>query len=256
MTAVIRSELLKIRTTAVPWVLAGVAVLINGLLILVIFLSKDYGGAGDDVPHTTQQLRNLLGSGFTGYILALLLGVLMITIEFRHKTVTTSFLVTPRRQVFVLGKLITAAVMGALLGVLMLVVALVGGGLTLSARGGSFSALAHQIPAVAPGFILVFALFSILGVGIGSILTNQVAAIIVSLGWFIILEGILTSLVHAAYKWVPTGAADAASNLTRNQGNGIHFALFNWWQGALLMLGYGLLFAVIGSALLSVRDVT
>ena len=66
------------------------------------------------------------------------------------------------------------------------------------AQGGSFSALVHQIPAVAPGMILVFALFAILGVGVGSVLTNQVAAIIVCLGWFIILEGILVSLVHGA----------------------------------------------------------
>ena len=67
-------------------------------------------------------------------------------------------------------------------------VALVGGGITLSARGGSFGALVRQIPAVAPGFILVFALFALLGVGVGSLLTNQVAAIIVSLGWFLIVE--------------------------------------------------------------------
>jgi len=256
MIAVIRSELLKIRTTAVPWVMAAIAVVINGLLILIIFLSQSYGGPGDDVPHTTQQLRNLLGSGFVGYILALLLGVLVITIEFRHKTVTTSFLVTPRRPVFVAGKLLTAAILGALLAVLMLVVTLIGGGLTLSARGGSFSGLVHQIPAVAPGYILVFALFSILGAGIGSILTNQVAAIMVSLGWFIILQGILTSLVHSAFKWVPTGAAAAAANLSRNGGNGPQITLFTWWQGGLLMLGYGLLFAGIGSLLLTSRDIT
>ena len=258
MIAVIRSEFLKIRTTAIPWVLAGIAVLLNALLMLVIFLGRDYAsGTGYDVPHTTQQLRNLLGSGFQGYLLALLLGVLVITVEFRHKTVTTSFLVTPRRPVFVGGKLITSAVLGALLGVLMLVIALVGGGIVLVTRGGSFSALAHQIPAVAPGFILVFALFALLGVGIGSILTNQVAAIIVSLGWFVILEGILVSLVHSAYKWVPTGAADAASNLTRGARNGgLQFPLFSWWQGTLLMLAYGIGFALVGSLLLTRRDIT
>ena len=256
MIAVVRSELLKIRTTAVPWVLAGVAVVIEGLFILTIFLGRDQGGPGYDVPRTTQQLRNLLGSGFQGYLLALLLGVLIVTTEFRHKTVTTSFLVTPRRAVFVGGKLLSAAVLGALLGVLMLVIALVGGGLTLSTRGGSFADLAHQIPAVAPGFVLVFFLFAILGVGIGSILTNQVAAIIVSLGWFVILQGILVALVHSAYKWVPTGAADTASNLTRGARDGLQLTLFNWWQGALLMLAYGLGFALIGSFLLSRRDIT
>ena len=92
----------------------------------------------------------------------------------------------------------------------MLAVTLIGGGITLSAQGGSISSLAREIPAVAPGMILVFALFAILGVGVGSVLTNQVAAIVVCLGWFIILEGILVSLVHGAARWVPTGAATAA----------------------------------------------
>ncbi len=265
MIAGIRSEWLKIRTTAVPWVLTGIALVIDGLLILVYFVSHDGSGGGGGgggngsfgglgYPHTTQQLRNLLGAGFEGYLFALLLGVLIITIEFRHKTVTTSFLVLPRRPLFVGAKLITAAILGAVLAVILLVVTLIGGGITMSAEGGSFSALVHQIPAVAPGMILVFALFAILGVGIGSVLTNQVAAIIVSLGWFIILEGILVSLVHGAERWVPTGAATAASNLTR--GRGSDFGLFNWWQGTLLMLAYGLVFAAIGSAILTRRDIT
>ena len=263
MIAGIRSEVLKIRTTAIPWVLAGIALVINGLLILVYFVNHDSGGSGNGVgnsfglpnyPHTAQQLRNLLGSGFEGYLFALLLGTLMVTVEFRHKTVTTSFLVTPRRPQFVGAKLISAAILGALLAVIMLVVTLIAGGITLSAQGGSFSSLVGQIPAVAPGMILVFALFAILGVGVGSVLTNQVAAIVVCLGWFIILEGILVSLVHGASRWVPTGAATAAANLTR--GRGADFGLFNWWQGALLMLGYGLFFAALGSFILIQRDIT
>lgn len=266
MIAGIRSEWLKLRTTAVPWVLTGIALIVNALLILVYFVSHDGGGGGNggnggngsfglpNYPHTVQQLRNLLGSGFQGYLFALLLGVLMVTAEFRHKTVTTSFLVTPRRPRFVGAKLITAALLGAVLAVIMLVATLIGGGLTLSAQGGSFSDLIHQLPAVAPGMILVFALFAILGVGVGSVLTNQVAAIVVCLGWFIILEGILVALVHGAERWVPTGAATAASNLTR--GRGSDFGLFNWWQGTLLMLFYGLFFAIIGSIILTRRDIT
>jgi ABC-2 type transport system permease protein len=265
MIASIRSEWLKMRTTAVPWVLTGIALVIDGLLILVYFLNHGDSGGGNgnnavnsfgfpNYPHTTQQLRNLLGSGFEGYLFALLLGVLILTTEFRHKTVTTSFLVLPRRPRFVGAKLVSAAILGAGLAVIMLVATLIGGGIALSADGGSFSALAHQIPDVAPGMILVFALFAILGVGVGSVLTNQVAAIIVSLGWFIILEGILVSLVHGAARWVPTGAATAASNLTRGQGS--DFGLFNWWQGTLLMLAYGLIFAIIGSVILTRRDIT
>jgi ABC-2 type transport system permease protein len=268
---IVRAEWLKLRTTAVPWVLGAIAIIINGLLILVIFLNHGSnaggfggGGGGDNgqtlltgpnYPHTVQQLRNLVGSGFTGYLLALLLGVLMVTTEFRHKTVTTAFLITPVRPIMVGGKLLMAAIAGIGLALIMLVTAVIGGGLTLISLGGSFSALLHQVPAVAPGMILVFVLFAILGVGIGSLLTNQVAAIMVTLGWFIILEGILVSLVNGAARWVPTGAAEAAANISRSR-TGISSLLFNWWQGSLLIVAYGLVFAVVGSYILTRRDIT
>jgi len=266
----VRAEWIKLRTTAVPWVLAGIALLITGLLILVYFLNHGGGGGGGpgggggggatfgppdpSVPHTVQQLRNLIGRGIEGYLFALLLGVLIITTEFRHKTVTTSFLVTPRRSTFVIAKLVMAAVAGLVLAIILLVATVVGGGIALSAKGGSFSALLHQVPAVAPGMILVFVLFSLLGVGVGSLLTNQVAALIVALGWFLIVENIIEAIWSGTTKWLPSGAAEAAASVTHNRGDGV--VLFQWWQGSLLILAYGLVFAVVGSAVLARRDIT
>jgi ABC-2 type transport system permease protein len=257
----IRSEWLKLRTTAVPWVLSGIALLLTGLGILAIFLGGDntnqgpLATTGDNVPHTAQQLKNLVGAGLSsGYLMALLLGALCVTTEFRHKTVTTSFLVEPRRARLIASKLLTIAILSALLAVLLLIVTVVAGGLTLAALGGSFSDLVHQIPSVAPGMILVFALFGILGVGVGSVLTNQVAAIIVCLGWFLVLELIIEALVNSTARWFPSGAATAAANVSR--GRGSDFGLFHWWQGTLLMLLYGLAFATIGSIIIARRDVT
>jgi hypothetical protein len=265
MTDLIRAEWLKMRSTTVPVLMALVALAINALLIVSTFLNHantapglNSGGRlvskGFTVPHTTEQLRNLLGTGFQGYIIAVLLGVLCITTEFRHQTVTTSFLVTPRRSRFVAGKLIIAALLGVGLALVMLVSSILGGGITLAARGGSFSSFIGQLPSVAPGMILVFALSAILGVGIGSVITNQVAAIMLTLVWFLILDGILVSLAHGAERWVPTGAATAAANLTR--GVGAEYGLLVWWGGALLMLAYGLAFASTGSLLLARRDIT
>jgi ABC-2 type transport system permease protein len=263
----IRSEWLKMRTTAVPWVLAGVAVVITGLSILIFFLNGGSTGGGtggggggggsfgaSGFPHTTQQLRNLVGAGVGSYIFALLLGTLMVTTEFRHKTVTTSFLVTPRRPRFVAAKLLTSAILSVALALILLAGTIVGGGLALAADGGSFSNMLRQVPAVLPGMLLVFALFGLLGVGVGSVLTNQVAAIIVCLGWFLILEQIIVGIWHGTARWVPSGAASAAANVTRGRGD--NFGLFTWWQGALLMLFYGLVFAAIGSLILTERDIT
>jgi hypothetical protein len=184
----------------------------------------------------------------------MLLGVLCITTEFRHRTVTTSFLVTPRRSTFVAAKLLIAAILGAGLAVVMLISSVVAGGVTLAARGGSFTALLHQVPAVAPGTIIVFTLSALLGAGIGSIVTNQVAAVIATIGWFFVINQILVGVIHGAERWVPTGAATAAAHLTR--GLNTNYGLFTWWQATILLLAYALLFAGIGSKILSTTDIT
>jgi hypothetical protein len=251
-------------------VLSGIAVLITGLLVLLFFVSHDAGGGPGanggngtfgsfgpptpSIPHTVQQLRDLVGAGITGYLFALLLGVLIVTTEFRHKTVTTSLLVSPRRSTFVVAKLVLAAIVSAVLGVLVLVVTVVGGGVTVAVKGGTFSSVLHQVPAVAPGVILVFVLMGILGVGVGSLLTNQVAALVVCLGWFLIVQTIISGIWSGTIRWLPSGAASAAASVTRGRGSDV--ALFAWWQGTLLILAYGLVFALVGSAVLTRRDIT
>ncbi|MHB1518342.1 MAG: hypothetical protein ACYCVN_04120 [Acidimicrobiales bacterium] len=269
MIASIRSEWLKLRTTAVPWVLAAIAAAVTGLLIVTVFVNggRGPGGPGSGpgsgpgqrlgtgtVLHTTQQLRNLAGAGISADLFALLLGVLCVTTEFRHKTVTLSLLVKPHRPRMVAGKIVTTALLSIVLAVILLALTVAGGGIALAAQGGSFTNLLHQVPAVAPGMILVFALFGILGVGVGSLITNQVAALIVCLGWFLIVEQIIQGIWNGTTRWLPTGAAAAAANVTR--GRGVQVALFNWWEGSLLMLAYGLAFAFLGSAILMRRDVT
>jgi ABC-2 type transport system permease protein len=263
MIPVLRSEWLKLRTTTIPWLLTGIALLITGLSILAYFLN--HGGQGPNhtggfgpptpnIPHTVQQLRDLVGRGVGGYIFALLLGALVITVEFRHKTVTTSFLTTPHRTRFVLGKILIAAITGAVLAVIVLAVTVIGAGIVLSAQGGSFSAMADQIGAVAPGMILVYALFAVLGVGVGSLLTNQVAAIIVCLGWFLIVETIIEAIWSNTTRWLPSGAASAAASVSAGRGQNV--GLFTWWQGSILILLYGVAFAALGSFLLTRRDIT
>lgn len=263
MIAVIRAEWLKLRTTSIPWVLTGIALVLTGLLILLYFVNHGSGGPDHQgnfgppdpsVPHTVRQLRNLLGLGVNVYVFALLLGVLVITVEFRHKTVTTAFLVTPRRPLFVAGKLLIAVLSGAALALVVLAGTVIGGGIALSAKGGSFGTLAGQIGAVLPGMVLVYALFAVVGVGVGSLLTNQVVAIVVCLGWFLILENIIAGIWTGTVRWLPGGVAQAAANVSG--GGNRDIGLFSWWQGSLLILLYGLAFAALGSIVLTRRDIT
>ena len=77
MIAIVRSEWTKLRTTSVPWILTGIALVITGLFILLYFVTHGQTGGGPGepgpganfgmphpgYPHTVQQLRDLLGRG-------------------------------------------------------------------------------------------------------------------------------------------------------------------------------------------------
>ncbi len=190
----------------------------------------------------------------TDPLTALILGVVEGITEFLPVSSTGHLLIAQQwlpRQSDLFNVVIQA---GAVLAVILLAATVLGGGIALSAEGGSFSALIHQVPAVAPGMLLVFVLFSLLGVGVGSLLTNQVAALIVCLGWFLVVENIIEGIWNGTTKWLPSGAAAAAANVTA--GRGVNVGLFTWWQGSLLILAYGLFFAAVGSAVLTRRDIT
>ena len=53
-----------------------------------------------------------------GYVFPLLIGTLMVTTEFRHKTLTPTFLATPKRGVVLWAKILVGIVVGVLFGVL------------------------------------------------------------------------------------------------------------------------------------------
>jgi len=90
-------------------------------------------------------------------------------------------------------------------------------------------------------------------VGVGALLRNQVGAIVGSLVYLFVVEGIVFRAIPAitpAFKWLPGGALEAMT-ATLNDGP----ELLHPWQGAVLLLGYGLLAAFLGTVLAVRRDV-
>ena len=85
----LRSEWIKLWTTRTTWVMLGIALFCEGLFAgLYVGLApfEDIGGV-DQV---------ITGTGLL-MMLMLVLGVLIVTTEFRHGTTSSTFLVTPRR---------------------------------------------------------------------------------------------------------------------------------------------------------------
>jgi ABC-2 type transport system permease protein len=87
--------------------------------------------------------------------------------------------------------------------------------------------------------------------GIGALLRNQVAAIVASLVYLYVIEPIVAGIgvLQGAYKWLPGGAARAITTSFQAP------ELLQPWQGGLLLLGYGLLAAVLGTFLAVRRDI-
>jgi ABC-type methionine transport system permease subunit len=151
----------------------------------------------------------------------------------------------------VAAKLAAMLVAGTALGVLAAVVATAVAWPWLAAKDVSVSLLSADVGPVLAAVVVGAALFGVIGVGVGALIRNQIAAVVAALVWEFVLEAILIGVVPAVGKWLPGGAARGLTRETLSSGN-----LLPAWGAGLVLLAYGLAFAVAGSQLLVRRDVT
>jgi hypothetical protein len=253
MTALIRSELRKLRTTQVWfWLLLGTFGL-TAIGVVANILGD--GASGNPNPRltTVEGQRNLFAGSSSGYIFVCVLGIVAVTSEYRHLTVTPTFLATPRRNLVVAAKLVTYAFVGLLYAILSALLLIAMAVPWLHAKHISVSLTADHIPLVLLAAIVVVAIYGIVGVGVGALIRNQIAAVSVTLVYLFVLEGLLSVIpgVKHAYKFLPGGAANALTQVSNNNTD-----LLQPWQGGLLLAAYGVGFAVLASWLTIRRDVT
>jgi ABC-type transport system involved in multi-copper enzyme maturation permease subunit len=219
------------------------------------------------------------------HLLALVLGVLIITGEYRHKTVTPTLLAEPRRGRVVSAKLGISFGAGLLMGVVTMLAGLVLGLIlvalqvhscltlsgvsqgmsqaTCSTRGGLLHAyyvanvhdMWHNWSQIAPGVILGTALFAIYGLGLGALLKNQIVAIVVGLIFTLVIEAIVGDIWPTIGEYLPGQAATALEDAARSsfRGNG---PLLPWWGGAIMLLIYGIALALLGTFTTLRSDIT
>lgn len=265
MKRLVRAELLKLRTTRTAWgLLIGlvpyVALNAFGQFAQSAFAGARQAGSPAPPPLTDPQtIRGVLSGALSARTLLLVLGILMITSEYRHQTVTPTFLAAPRRSMVVAAKLLAALLVGAAYAVVALVVAIITGYICYAAKGETFTVNVDKAPQAVVGIVLVIAVYAVVGIGVGTLIKNQVGALLVALGWTLAGEAIATLLLtlwhhqgEKIYRFFPGNAASAITD--QYLGGGVH--LLAPWAGAAVLLGYGLLFAALGSVLTLRRDVT
>ena len=259
MTAAIRAEFRKFFTTRLWWGMA-IAVFVAGVVFAVAF------GFILTMPPSAQQQAQGIGTGShlqvansvytsglqVGYLLTLVIGVMQIGSEYRHKTITSTFLGTPRRMRVMGAKVVTLLVLGALYGLVSLVGSVVAGAIVVNARG--FEAFpGNEVFRTLALSLLVLGLWALIGLGAGILIPNQVAALLIAVGVAWIVEP-LAAFGLSFWDWgrdhivsyLPTQATQAiASGVVQT---GEHAAKpLAWWAAALVLAAYAAVLAGIGS---------
>lgn len=272
MIAALRSEVVKLATTRLWWVLA--LILIGYVGFTAALLAGLFGALGDQLsaqPNAPQlppeTIAPVVYSTVTavGYVFPLILGTLAVTSEVRYQTLTPTFLAQPRRGRVLGAKLIVLGVTGALFGVIGLVASLGLGAPILAATGTDARLADSDTWALAGRVVLAMALWAIIGVGVGSLIQNQVAAIVSVLAFTQFVEPVLrfgTSIwdwTAAVGRFLPGAASDAlvgASIFTSFSGVGGTVRPLEWWQGGLVLLAVAAVVSVIGYVTAWRRDIT
>jgi ABC-2 type transport system permease protein len=250
MIRLVRAEWTKLFTTRV-WLglVLGACVMVAGSAILFTSFA---GNAESGIPPVGTPLYEelALSTAANANVLFLILGIIGMTQEYRHRTATPTFLAAPRRWKVVVAKLVAYALVAVpfalvLLAVNVLVVALYAG-----ARGGAPSLTADNVEVLATsGLALV--IYALIGVGLGALLRNQVGTIVGALVYLFVVEQVIRSIpaTSGAYKWMPGGGLEAMTATFEGPD------LLGAWAGGLLLVGYGLLAALLGTLLAVRRDV-
>ncbi len=274
MTALVRTELRKYLTTRLAWGMALAMFALGAIFSGLFGAFLVYGSIVPDGPPTSEVVPPLVLARLVytagiqvGYLLALVIGVLSIGQEFRHKTISGTFLATPRRGRVVAAKVVALVVIASTNALAHILGCLVGGGVLLAINDLPLFPEPVELGRTLLLILLVLALWSLIGLGIGVLIPNQVAALIIAVAAAWIVEPLLgfgLTLVDggdALARFFPSQATSATLDLFTGIEPGLASALgaaddpLRWWVAALVLFAYAAVMTVIGWVLTRSRDI-
>jgi ABC-2 type transport system permease protein len=269
----VRAELKKVWTTATWWIFALIALGLWGITLLFNYFQSQFlvnpqeGAPTDDPGFTAAQepiniAANLYTNGqFMGLAIVMLLGAVVVTSEFFHQTVTTTFLTTPHRTAVIVAKFVAAAILGVLFwvattGLNLLVTPPILSGFDLATyldAGSVWRAIGLNG--------LAYLLWAIFGVGFGVLIRSQIGATITAMVLYFagyigaaIFFGVLSDRFGEWFDnlqvLVPSLASQLMVSGTELPGSPPQ------WAGAVVLVGYAVVTGVIGTLITRTRDVS
>lgn len=198
MIALLRAETLKLRSTRTTLGLLIAATILTALpAILILILAPTRDLTGRD---------GLTGVGVGADMVALItlvFGIIGMTGEYRHGTISYTFLQSPNRALVMVLKLVVYTAAGIAIAVyaqaLVQVIAIAG----FPARGIPMVwPDAHQFEFYAR-IVLFTGLITAFGVALGALIRNQVVAIAGTVVWWLFVEPIITAIRFGVGHWLP-----------------------------------------------------
>ncbi len=246
MRRLLDAELRKIRATStMRWLLAG-TVLMAVVATVAMFVVSDQQGLAPDGDET---LRRAMHAAGAGSIFVIVSGIIGMAGEFRFGQADQTFLTTPERGRVVAAKVVAFAGLGLVFGAAAALATAVTGQLWLASQGLALPVRTSVVWLPLVGATASGILYGALGVGIGAITRNQVAAIMISLGWLMILEPSLLAAIDQVVRWFPGAAGQA---LRRDPTDG----LLSMAAGGFVLAAWVLAAVAVGTRRVLRADVT
>jgi hypothetical protein len=240
VSRLLRGELIKLRTTrtALGFGAAGLLLALAATLISIL--------AG----HVTslEDKRNALNFGGGIGILFLLFGAVGATGEFRHRTLAPAVLIAPDRLRLVLARIGAYKLAGLAFGLLIAIVVLgIGLGLLPGKSGPDLQSSDYLKLGV--GGLLDVVLSAAIGVGIGTLVRNQVAAVVGLLVWLTILEPLTGVISDTIVKYTLGASLDRVGRGVPTAGDP------GWGTSILVLIAWAVVACAAGALVDRRRDV-
>ena len=168
MTALLRAELIKLRTTRTFLALTGVALGTSLLIAVLVSLLSE--------PTQESVLTDVFTADTSGLFIVIL-AIVGITGEWRHRTITSSLLAAPNRLRFLVAKTLAFAAAGLVLSLLISITIAIVGMIILSARDLPTPELGELVGQIIRN-AEVAALLGAFGLALGTLVRNQPVAIV------------------------------------------------------------------------------
>jgi ABC-2 type transport system permease protein len=241
MSALLRSELLQLRTLRNTYIVPIALLALVGLIV-----GASMGDAGEPGTTTPDQLREplVITAGIMSAVFVAVFAVIRVGGEYRYETISQRFLAGSRARVLI-AKLVTYAALAAVLSLLAIGLGLAIASPVVASKDLTLDYSGADVVQLFGSVALGAILFAALGVAIAFICRSQAAALLVMIGLFP-AEKVVGILLDENASYMPYGLLQSLLD----QGNASPLV------GAIVLTVVTMAMCALAWVLLERRDVT